>query len=81
MIDLSTPGKYCGRRLTEATKVYCIPIIKNYILENSKEETVVNKGGIIDSCCKVPCTKRTMIRFCPDHYKSNDSLNNALKKP
>ena len=31
-LDLQSTGKFCGRKLNEAMKVYCLPTIKDAIL-------------------------------------------------
>lgn len=41
--DLDTPGRYCGKRLTDAMKVFCIPSLRRAILAGSEDSLRVDK--------------------------------------
>lgn len=43
-INLATPEKYCGKKLTDAMKVYCIPAIRNAIMKSDYSRTVEKKS-------------------------------------
>ena len=37
-LDLRSPGRFCGKRLTEAMKIYCIPRIREMILRGDDSQ-------------------------------------------
>lgn len=45
-LDLTTAGTYCGRRLTEAMKVFCAPSMRMAILKSSDEASRDGKNTV-----------------------------------
>lgn len=44
-LDLKTPGRFCGKRLTEAMKIYCIPRIRDIILNREDSHLMAKKSS------------------------------------
>lgn len=44
-LELKTEGKYCGKRLTEAMKTYCIPSIRDAILRSDDGSPKTKKSS------------------------------------
>lgn len=44
-LDLRSPGRFCGKRLTEAMKIYCIPRIRDMILRGDDSHSMAKKSS------------------------------------
>lgn len=51
------PQRYCGKQLTIAIKVYCGPQSDLYLLRRRR--------GVIDDCCRSPCSIKELRKYCP----------------
>lgn len=52
-LDLRSPGRFCGKRLTEAMKVYCIPRIRDMILRGEDSHSMAKKSSKLVSLSSV----------------------------
>lgn len=45
--DLETPGRYCGKRLTDAMKIFCLPTIRGAIMRAEVGKNMQKKSSKI----------------------------------